>query len=473
MQNATTNDAAWIARPDIDRRIWPVLLGLVIVADIMLWSASWGLGLVVWILLTSGALHLFLRDKAQYAASAWAVLVFSLLPAIEVVQPLSVLIAIFGGCAFTAILTGAAPAQLWQAMSQVPFAGLTQTFGDVQAIVRMRPQVKREGLWHLAKDWVVPVALGAVFLVLIMAANPILQNAFSDLFDFDLFQYANPARFVFWCFAALFVWPALRLGRFASRLLRPAQRVRRERGHPLINTRSVTRALVLFNAMFAVQTLLDVAILTHGVSLPEGMSYAAYAHRGAYPLLATALLAGGFAIIAQPVIGAAASIRNLLLIWVAQTVLLVVSSLLRLDLYVDAYGLTYLRLAAFVWMIMMGAGLGLMIWQIAMRLPVGWMIKRSGLLAIAAIYLCAMTNFADIIARTNLAATERPVDSYYICNFLGEGAVPAILAYTQAQDAIFCHSGIVAVSQPSDWREWGYRNARLRSSVLQMQEMGQ
>ena len=56
----------------------------------------------------------------------------------------------------------------------------------------------------------------------------------------------------------------------------------------------MTRSLILFNALFAVQTVLDLIYLWGGASLPDGMSHAEYAHRGAYPLVATALLAAAF-----------------------------------------------------------------------------------------------------------------------------------------------------------------------------------
>ena len=43
-------------------------------------------------------------------------------------------------------------------------------------------------------------------------------------------------------------------------------------------------------------------------------------------------------------------IRPLVLIFIAQNILLVISSIFRLDLYVAQYSLTYWRLAAFIWM---------------------------------------------------------------------------------------------------------------------------
>ncbi len=54
---------------------------------------------------------------------------------------------------------------------------------------------------------------------------------------------------------------------------------------------AILNSLILFNALFAVQTILDLIYLWGGVRLPDGLSYAEYAHRGAHPLIATALLA--------------------------------------------------------------------------------------------------------------------------------------------------------------------------------------
>ena len=48
--------------------------------------------------------------------------------------------------------------------------------------------------------------------------------------------------------------------------------------------------------------------------LPDGMTYANYAHRGAYPLMLTGLLAGAFALVAQPWLESR-MMRVLLLVW--------------------------------------------------------------------------------------------------------------------------------------------------------------
>ena len=55
----------------------------------------------------------------------------------------------------------------------------------------------------------------------------------------------------------------------------------------------------MFNLLFAVQTVLDVIYLWGNTTLPADISYASYAHRGAYPLILTALLAAGFVLAAM------------------------------------------------------------------------------------------------------------------------------------------------------------------------------
>ena len=75
------------------------------------------------------------------------------------------------------------------------------------------------------------------------------------------------------------------------------------------------------NALFAVQSSLDLTYLWAGVALPRGASYAEYAHRGAYPLVVTALLAAVIAIFAMRPNGPAENsrlIRPLVLAFVGQ-----------------------------------------------------------------------------------------------------------------------------------------------------------
>ena len=141
--------------------------------------------------------------------------------------------------------------------------------------------------------------------------------------------------------------------------------------------------------------------------LPNGMTHAAYARRGAYPLLAAALLAGAFAVPARPSLAEHRALKPLLLPWLAQNVALSPSASLRLLLHIEAYGLTYLRIHALIWMALVAAGLTMTGWQVWRGRTNGWRLVRACTLGLAVLYTCCFVNFAAVIAETNLARKPR------------------------------------------------------------------
>jgi hypothetical protein len=257
----------------------------------------------------------------------------------------------------------------------------------------------------------------------------------------------------------------------------------------LFSQPAILRALILFNALFAVQTALDIFYLWIGAGnkLPLGLSYADYAHRGAYPLIFTALLAGAFAIVAtNPGSEASSSplIKKLVLAFIAQNVLLVISSILRLKIYVDAYDLTRLRLAALLWMCLVGLGLILIVVRLFRHYSGAWLVKANVVAGAALLYICAFLNFSAIVAAYDVAHCAQvsghgaPLDFDYL-ESLGPQAIPALrhfenskLKIASPQDA-YKKIASDAVGrlrlnaerdndQPADWRGWNFWSWRLK-----------
>ena len=439
------------------------LVGVMIAADLLLYGHAPGLGFVVLIVVIAAAAQAALGRDVW---SAWIVLILALLPAIDVMQFTSFVFALAGLALFCGVLVCGGLRGLGQvvfAALRLPLWGNAQTILDLGQGLQTRPSANLQGL----RDWIVPTVLGAVFVVLFAMANPVIDGFLINLWPDNGLRMPETPRLILWGLVAVFAWPMLRLSVLGSRLLRPVT-FRPLRRLGILSEGSVLRSLVTFNAIFAIQTVLDLVYLIGGVALPEGIGYAEYAHRGAYPLVVTALLAGGFAVLVQPWVDARPILRWLLLAWVAQNVVLVGSSLARLDLYVEVYGLTRLRFAAFVWMALVVLGLALMIWQIFRNLPVGWMIARALGSGVVALYLTALINVDGWIARHNLTHEGLSFDAWYICQ-LSEGALPAIRTWEQERGQRLCYSRAPHLSTPGDWREWGYRNARLRHKLAEME----
>ncbi len=454
--------------PDIARVA--LLVPLIALGDILVWQVLPGLSLAVFgAAIVLAALWVTgRRITAQRGVLVAGGSILALLPLVELVQPLSLLIAVCGVSAMLALLAGLKPSELGRGTVRLWPTGVRQTFADAANLLRAN-DTRGAGAFfqHMLMGWFVPVALGLVFLLLLLEANPIAQGWADAVWDID-FDLPGGDRAIFWLFLVPFVWTPLSVTKMRERL-RGTPKVHKI-GPPregMINPASVTRALVLFNAVFAVQTLMDVIYLYGGVGLPDGITYAEYAHRGAYPLVVTALLAGGFTLLTRRWTDGNKMLRGLLMFWVAQNVMLVISSLVRLELYVEVYGLTHMRMAAGIWMGLVAGGLSLTLWQIWKGQNNAWLMLRSGAMGAVVLYICAFISFDAVIARHNLSHPLRQ-DYYHLCN-LGDAAKPVILDYEIRNRITLCEYNDRSIRAPRDWREWGFRNWRARNTLVQLQ----
>lgn len=465
------SSSAAAGKPDVGSARLAALAALVALADILIWQVTPGISLGVFFLALLGVAMLLLGKSLTFgrAGAALAMAGLSLIPLIEQVQALSVMIAALGvGAAAVVGTVGMSNAatgvlRLWQA---VPLLGLRHAGAGAKQIARQTDVAATAE--QMALRWALPLGFGLAFLGLLAEANPMLETWLTNTTNFT-FHGPGVGRVLFWLGVALLIWPLLVLAELRQRLLSPFTGSVAVVARPaLINAGAVARSLVLFNALFAVQSGMDLFYLWAGATLPTGMSYAEYAHRGAYPLVATAILAGVFALMSRPLTTSNTALRYALLAFVAQNVFLVCSSLFRLDLYVDVYGLTRLRLAAFVWMALVGAGLCMITWQVVARHKNGWLMKRLAVVGVATIYGVTLFSFDASIAKYNLTHNV-PLDRVYLCR-LGPAALPAIQTFESKTGEILCMTlESPRVPEFSDWREWGFRDWRVLRSLSQMQ----
>lgn len=425
--------------------------------------------------ITLAAAAAAIQPSALSVRGLWlgfAALLAGLLPLIENVSALSVAIGLAAMAVFTLSLVGRLRRGLARIAGQVALFLLAAPFRFVHDFFRWRKAARRLGRRRIRfaaiAVWVMPLTLGAVFLALFGAANPVVEYWLSliDLLAWlDLIQLP---RLAFWLLVLAGVWAFLRprLPRFLRRILRmvlpapvgapPATTAKTATAIEdiIFGKAAILRALVVFNILFAMQTALDVTYLWGGIALPDGLTYAAYAHRGAYPLIVTALLAAGFVLAAlRP--GSTTSgdplIRRLVYIWVAQNIMLVVSSILRLDLYIGVYALTYWRIAAFAWMGLVAAGLALIIARIALEKSNEWLLSANLLTLSVKLYACCFINFAALIANYNvehsfeMTGQGSELDFGYLRS-LGPSAWPAL-------DRFLEHQGKTNAASVSSYRE--------------------
>jgi len=442
---------------------------------LILWENT-GLSLTLLVAAVAIAVTAFGRRDWQVLACA------GLAPALLLVEvtALSVILAFFA-LALAAMLAAArgprSVAGVLPALARFAAWAPFRLFADAwrsARIARRRPLVIKLN----AAIWVMPVFCGLIFIGLFAEANPIFADLLGYLDPFAWLTEEGVVRLIFWGFAAVILWsfirPARALKARAVSLRAPAAE------SIVFGEAAILRALLIFNALFALQTVLDLAYLTGGAALPDGMTYASYAHRGAYPLVATAMLAAGFVLAALRDGSASAAnpmIRRLVYLWIAQNVILTATAAFRNALYVEAYGLTELRLAAFVWMGLVALGLTLIIARIALRQSGAWLVGHNTLALCATLIAAATMNTSAFIADYNVAKwlsdpdRVTVIDTSYLMR-LGPQAIPAVdqllaspvILGEDARSLLIewrwsCARAILARSD--DWRAFTIREARL------------
>ncbi|HEX2560950.1 DUF4173 domain-containing protein [Phenylobacterium sp.] len=459
--------------------------GLVGLADAMLFDheVGWTLGLAA-LAVPLAALTLqpaLRRDRlalgALLAASAFAL--------VQVERPTLIGLLLFWTSLCIAVLAPRAgrAEDAWRWAQRLGFLGLASPVAPWLDLVRLEKARKRGGPRRRIRDLlpvlILPIVGGAIFLRLFAAANPLIENAVENL----RLPEVDAPRALFWIFGLIAAWAILR-PRTRRRWLPLPEGLGTLPG---VGVASVTLSLIVFNALFALQNGLDLAFLWSGAALPEGTTLAEYAHRGAYPLIATALLAGLFVLVAlQPGSATAQSplIRKLVVLWIVQNIFLVASTALRTLDYIGAYSLTRLRIAALIWMGLVALGLALICWRLIRGKSAAWLLGTNAAALAAVLAASSVIDLGAVAAHWNVRHAREvggrgaALDVCYLRN-VGPAALVSLAELERrplppdlrARVAEARQSALERLSiDQSHWRSWTFRGARRLSAANRLVE---
>lgn len=322
------------------------------------------------------------------------------------------------------------------------------------------------------------MALPALFVLtaLLMSADPVFERVIHDrlLSGIEpLIEHLLVAGLIAW-----FVGGYLRAFLVRDDLVTDGAGIPR----PGLAPSEVAFALSLLNVLFIAFLAVQVRYLFGGaglVEVTEGLSYAEYARRGFFELVAAAALVVPVLLVAD---WAAAEDRvrgRLVLRWTSTLLILLLAGVLasaayRMRLYQDAYGLTELRLYVSVFMAWLTALLG---WLAATvlrgrRRGFAFVAIVGGLACVAALHAL---NPHALIARVNLdrAASGAEYDGDYL-RTLSADAVPTLIARLPSLP-VGERCRVAAVlderwsgERPGGWRTWNLGDARARRLVAEM-----
>jgi len=465
------------------RQITIVTMILVAVADWLFYKQPFGWSAGIYAFLLMPAILMFRPPMTRTQGTVWLVLAMNGLCIALVSQPgpLVVILTILCIVLLASISAKGLTANAWRWVYRWEtflVFGFLQMIHDLRIRSRWRKSchgVPSSGsvsrhFYH----WFVPVLLSLGFLLLFAMANPLI-DWFLEVFQRNVWMTIQTldmslSRILLWCGLAALIWGLLRFPKRTAKTARAAVTASRP-----ANADFLVRCLLLFNAVFAVETWLDLVYLWGGVTLPAQMTYAEYAHRGAYPLIATALLAGLFVLatfrpgsIARTYLSA----RRLVYLWLVQNIFLTVSSMWRLHLYIEVYGLTRWRIAALIWMLLVTAGLLWIGCRILTGRSNGWLVSMNLITTLLVLYACCFVNFEGMIAWHNVRHSQKlgvPADFQYLQS-LGPESIPALnwlaspLQSASAADEARKSSlelQQILRRQTRNWRGWTWRRHEL------------
>ncbi len=355
----------------------------------------------------------------------------------------------------------------------------------------LRNQNDLRGTMFSFANILLPVTATLIFGILFIIANPLIEKSVSHL------SWLDPSAHL-WTWMPLITMLSFII-LFAILNLKPLQNLSVETRQQkfwavsFFKPTTVIFTLVILNLMFAAENILDLSYLWSGVTLPSGMNYAQYVHRGSYALIITAILAGALMIFAlQPGSDGEASkpLRGLVYLWTLQNLFLVASSAKRTFDYIDAYGMTLWRLSGLIWMGLVATGLALIVMRVILNRSSIWLLNMNLLATYATLLMCGFLDFSGVTANWNVERAVQHLSSTTMyqtvdidLNYLesmGPSALPALqkllfathanknlaIDYQPAWEGIlYARNNIIFElrTTQSNWRTWTLRGLMLEA----------
>ena len=299
------------------------------------------------------------------------------------------------------------------------------------------PQKSKRGL-AILRGVLITIPLLLLFGLLLASADKIFSDMLGSAFDwlkFDIFDNFIPHTLIIllltWLGAAA-LWHAMTKSE-KQLAIQPDKPLFK----PFLGMTETSIALISLNVLFALFLVVQFRYFFAGsanVSI-DGFTFAEYARRGFFELVAVALIASVlyFSLASftkrntQTKKRAFSVMAGLLL---AQVGVMLISAFQRLRLYEQAYGFTSLRLAAHVFMVFVGLLLlALIIMELTNSFRRLGLVLMLGFLAFALVMVGL--NEDALIAQQNLerAVQGEKLDAAYLVHGLTNDAVPTLFRY--------------------------------------------
>ncbi len=311
----------------------------------------------------------------------------------------------------------------------LPFKFIRPLFQTLSDLFSLRGINKdRKVLSQVIRGVATAIPVLVIFLLLFSSADLIFQKYVSDLITIDI-EPETVFRYIQILFATL-----VYIGAYSYIFRKTENQIAAQQNNKTYSLGHIESSILLgsVNVLFFVFILVQLAYLFGGETniSAQGFTYAEYARRGFFELIAVAIISLLLLLTAEKYIakketGHVLGFKILSGALVVQVILIMASALTRLSLYEEAYGFTTLRLYSHGFIFLLAVTFCLLLYKI-------YKDKRENAFAfrvfISIALFLAVMNFLNpdaFVARRNIErfAVTGKLDVYYLSR-LSEDAIP-------------------------------------------------
>jgi hypothetical protein len=439
-------------------------LAVGIAGDLLLRETPWGLNWAIWSALVAAAAVAAARLGRFPAPPAWPwLLAVAVLFGAALAWRASPVLAglnLAAALAAAALAAGVLRAGVVSYVTSGALAGVEIVAGPLPAVADGDWDEVPRHRWSghagaTLRGLAVAVPLVLLFGALFFAADAVFEGLVRDAFDLG-------AVWTHLVVVGLWTWVSCGL---LHHLLTPREpvSVAVERRFGTVEIGVVLGALdVLFLVFVVVQLRYLFGGDDHVVGT-TGLTYAEYARRGFFELVAVAALAVPVVLAADSLARSRRLFRILTVALVALLAVVMASAVERMRLYTEVYGLTQLRLYTLVFMLWLAAVLAWMLVTV-LRDRHSWFMPGALVAGFATVAALNVANPDALIARTNLdrhVEDGKRLDVGYLSQ-LSADATPELVARSDELGDSQARSllALIELPQARGWRTWNWSRAR-------------
>ena len=311
----------------------------------------------------------------------------------------------------------------------LPFKFIRPLFQTLSNLFSLRGVNKdKKVLLQVVKCILMAIPVLFIFLLLFYSADLIFQKYVSDLIKIDI-EPETVFRSILILIATL-----VYIGAYSYSFRERENQIAAQQNSKSHSIGHIESSILLgsVNVLFFIFILVQLTYLFGGESSisAQGFTYAQYARRGFFELIAVAIISLLLLLITEKYVTKketdhALGFKILSTALIVQVILIMASAFTRLSLYEEAYGFTTLRLYSHIFIILLAIVFCLLLYKI-------YKDKRENTFAfrvfISIVLFLAVVNFLNpdaFIARRNIErfTTTGKLDIYYL-NRLSDDAIP-------------------------------------------------